>query len=757
MPSTNAPGSESPRQPADALRIGGWRVDPSADEIAADDRVVKLEPLQMKLLLALAERPGQVVTTQELLDSVWRDLVVTSNSVYQAVAQLRRQLGDAADEPAYIQTVHRKGYRLVASVTVEPAPASVLREPIAPTPTPTPASPRRDRRVLLGATALAAVGAIGGGLALWRARSPRAAGVLRLAVLPFADRSAGSTEQALARGLAQDVAHALGRRDDLQVVAPDALLDHRFDSAAADAQTASRLGVQYLLHGELSRVGAALRVLARLHAPPRGEPLWQQAFEQAIGAVAQLPLSIAQQVGSALSLKPSAAATTAAGPTEAYELYVLGNDAWRPKTPEAFAKARGYFQRGIDLDPAYARNHVGLGWTWIGQATAGAGLDLPRAVALATPLFERALRLDPASPEALTGQAVLHRFAGEHERARELLQSALASNPSYVQAHFTLGVVEGDSGWPLRAMPHFERASVLNPLSASPPERLALAQVFAARLDAASISARRAIALEPAYPNGHWMLGVAGYAAGDLAQAVGGYRQALEREPRRPYLWYELARLYLDLEAPHEAAAAFARCVEQLPGLAWPALHAASTWVAGASSGNVPAALERAPDDGSVAEWGLMRSMAGLPVDPVALRRALDATAARGETLVPEPWFVFQGSHRLLDLATVQSTLGQAAEATRHLDAVQSQLDQLERQGNRWHMLAFHRARVLALRGQAPAALDALAAAVAAGTRRAWWLRRDPAFASLRTEPRFVALLGDVSTRLAAQRRQLGL
>ena len=254
-------------------------------------------------------------------------------------------------------------------------------------------------------------------------------------------------------------------------------------------------------------------------------------------------------------------------------------------------------------------------------------------MALATPLFERALRLDPDSPEALTGQATLHRFAGEDVRARELLQRALALQPSYAQAHMTLGIVEFDSGWPLRALPHFERAAMLNPLSAVPVERLSLAQLFAGRGEAALASARGAIALEPAYPNGHWMIGIAGYAAGDLAQAVGGYRQALEREPRRPYLWYELARLYLDLERPDEAAAAFTRCVEQLPGTRWPAVHAALAWVAREPRDSaLPAALERAPEDGSVAEWALMRLMAGLPVEATALQAPRSTPRPRAAT-----------------------------------------------------------------------------------------------------------------------------
>jgi tetratricopeptide (TPR) repeat protein len=253
------------------------------------------------------------------------------------------------------------------------------------------------------------------------------------------------------------------------------------------------------------------------------------------------------------------------------------------------------------------------------------------------------------------------------------------------------------------------------------------------------------------------MLGLAGYASGELDRAVAGYRQALALEPRRPYLWHELARLYVDLERPAEAQAGFARCVEQLPGVEWPAVHATWAWlVREPRPGPVPPALERLPEDGSVAEWALLRAMAGLPLDAAPLQRALDGMAARGSVLTPSPWFVFQGSHRRLDLATVQALLGQRTQAETNLAEVQAQLDVLERQGNRWPALHFHRARVLALRGRRAAALDALEAAAAEGWRRAWWHERDPAFAELRAETRFVALQRELRSRVAAQRSRLG-
>src|SRR5215467_518836 len=101
------------------FRVGRWRVDPALDEISRDDKTVKLEPRTMQVLVCLAERAGEVVSVNQLLDVVWKDLVVTPDSVYQAVAALRRALGDDPRVPTYIANVPRRGYRLVAPLEVD--------------------------------------------------------------------------------------------------------------------------------------------------------------------------------------------------------------------------------------------------------------------------------------------------------------------------------------------------------------------------------------------------------------------------------------------------------------------------------------------------------------------------------------------------------------------------------------------------------------------------------------------------------------
>src|SRR5882757_2808445 len=99
-----------------AMMVGEWAVDPVSGQISRDGEIVRVDARLMRLLMCLAARAGEVVTTEELLAEVWSGVVVTQDSVYQAVASLRRALGDDPKKPAYVATVPRRGYRLVARV-----------------------------------------------------------------------------------------------------------------------------------------------------------------------------------------------------------------------------------------------------------------------------------------------------------------------------------------------------------------------------------------------------------------------------------------------------------------------------------------------------------------------------------------------------------------------------------------------------------------------------------------------------------------
>jgi DNA-binding winged helix-turn-helix (wHTH) protein/pimeloyl-ACP methyl ester carboxylesterase len=137
------------------LRIGDWRVDPELDELSRAGQTIRLEPRTMQLLLYLSAHAGRVVDVRQLLDEVWSNVVVTPGSVYQAVAQLRRILGDDSDHPSYIENLPRRGYRLIAPVAPWDAATSIEDTP-QPAPQPLPSRlPRRN--AILGAITLVAV------------------------------------------------------------------------------------------------------------------------------------------------------------------------------------------------------------------------------------------------------------------------------------------------------------------------------------------------------------------------------------------------------------------------------------------------------------------------------------------------------------------------------------------------------------------------------------------------------------------------
>ena len=373
------------------VMIGEWRVDPRADEIEAGGRVIKLEPLRMRLLMALAQRPGEVVLSNELLDTVWKGVIVTPGSLYQSVAQLRQLLGDSATEPRYIVTVPRKGYRLVAPVSPLPTPVQGRTLPVQPVEAPSAARPSEvtepaplpgeetvvtpapdaafTRRGLIAGGVTATVALAAGGTWWWINRP--APGPLRIAVLPFADRSPAQLDQPLANGVTEDVIRTLGRHPALEVVTFDAVA-RLVPAVGVLAEAAKRLDVAFALTGEMWRAGERVRITTQLIALPAEKVRQSASFDESIGRLSNLPQAIALKAIDALDLKPVVPAAKAA-PSSAYEMYVLGIDAIRAKTPESVERARRYFSQGIEIDTLYARNYSGLASSWIVQYEVGGG------------------------------------------------------------------------------------------------------------------------------------------------------------------------------------------------------------------------------------------------------------------------------------------------------------------------------------------------------------------------------------------------
>ena len=765
------------------FRIGAWTVDPSLDQIERGGQVVKLEPRKMRLLVALADRVGEVVTPDELLDLVWPGLVVTQSSIYQSVAQLRKTLGDSRDAPEYIATVPRKGYRLVAAVVpVEPSPpcepVAAPSDPPAPADAPVevPSAPRAEpatlpvpppqrlltrRRVLLGSGALTAA-AIGAGLWSWSRMPPPIDGLARIAVLPFTDRSQGGLEHAAAEGLANDVIHRFERSDRVLVLARNSVSTLRgpADQPVGLQALRQQLDADYALLGELFRTQQRIRIAVRLLAVPGGSPHWTSVFATPADRLAEIPALIAAGALKALGLPD--APPSELNPLGAYELYLLGADAYRTqRSMEGLLKARDYFQHAIDSDPGYARAYAGLATTWLSQAEYGIGMDFREAAARAQPLIDKALSLDAGLLEGLIVQANLYMDNNwtDGVRARQVMQKAVALYPGHAAARFFLGVTYAYDEQPREAIRHYAKALESDPLNGAFHGRWGIDATFSGDYEAAGVHLARAVELNPKSPWRFLAPAWADYARGHLDDAISNYRRQLEVDARRPDVWGELGWLYLDLGMPAPAREAFAKKRDLAVRTQRAEIDEAYALLLDGQEAGLPAwlaerGLDRPADGVREVDRLMVHAIAGiLPTSAAvdALRNAMRADAV--------PWvgsyWIFQGWFAWIDLAALYALAGSPAAAAPLLDEAQAMLSRLRTRGNAFHAIPFLEARIAALRGTPDVALARLAAAVDAGWRRAWILRFDPAFRRMRDDPRIAPLVERVSRDTSLQRSRV--
>jgi transcriptional activator of cad operon len=303
------------------LRIGTWCVNPTFGQISRDGESARLEARTMRLLLCLAEHAGEVVSIDDLLNQVWPGVIVSSDSVYQAVASLRRLLGDDPKQPTYIATVPRLGYRMVATVsawgeapitqTVAPVVSPLASESEASFPAianePRPNSQRRALRAIAAVMCLAAAVAIA---LLLRAKianhRPVESAVIAapqtrksIAVLPFLDLTEGMKEGEFADGMTEELIDKLSKFPRLLVPSPTSSFYYR-DKEIPVADIAKALGVVYVLDGSVRKSGARVRVAARLIRADTGYVVWSETYDRPFHDLLMVQDDIAGEVTKAL-------------------------------------------------------------------------------------------------------------------------------------------------------------------------------------------------------------------------------------------------------------------------------------------------------------------------------------------------------------------------------------------------------------------------------------------------------------------------
>jgi TolB-like protein/DNA-binding winged helix-turn-helix (wHTH) protein len=266
----------------------------------------------MRLLVCLAERAGNIVSIDEVLEHVWPGVTVAPDSVYQAVASLRRILGDDPKQPTYIVTVPRLGYQLVASV--ERLDDSAARPESSPSSPSSPSDAGRRPYLLAGlAVALTAAvvlgvwtlgGASKNGEAATRtsARSAAPETSTSIAVLPFLDLTVAMKHEIFVDGMTEELVDKLSKIDGVRVPPARTSLSFKGKDAAI-RDVAAALGTTYVLDGSVRQSGKALRVAARLVRADTGFVVWSETYDRSLGDLVAIENDIATEVARSLKIR----------------------------------------------------------------------------------------------------------------------------------------------------------------------------------------------------------------------------------------------------------------------------------------------------------------------------------------------------------------------------------------------------------------------------------------------------------------------
>lgn len=363
-------GGEAEVPTAVSFRLGEWLVEPSLNRLTSGERVAHLEPRAMDLLVYLAERAGKVVGREELLDAVWQRQFVADATLSHAVAKLRRALGDDPQGARFVETIPKRGYRLVATVET-PAPAGGCEGE----------SPQLVTRGV----------------------EPRSSALPGLAVLPFVDMSPGGDHEYFGDGVAEEITNALACLTGLRVAARTSAF--AFKGARQDVrEIGQQLGVDAVLEGSVRKASGRLRVTAQLISVADGMHLWSERFEASDEDVFAVQDAIAEGVVRRMHVPPAAGLGELFGrrgsPSRgAYDLYLRGRHLLNRRRREELQRALEYLEQAVAADETFPLPQVAIAETFSVLALWGT-LPPEPAHARARAAATRAVDLDPFSAEA---------------------------------------------------------------------------------------------------------------------------------------------------------------------------------------------------------------------------------------------------------------------------------------------------------------------------------------------------------------------
>jgi TolB-like protein/DNA-binding winged helix-turn-helix (wHTH) protein len=751
MPSTDKDG---------ALQIGEWIVNPSRDSISKGTETQKLEPRTMRLLMCLADAAGEVVSVDRLLNEVWTGVIVGSASVYQAVSQLRKLLGDVDPEPTYIATVPRKGYRLIAAVTRldPPRETTLAAAPSAIDAISRPARRRVKVPLLLGGALLIALVVVGAVIFKKTSTGSLQSTANSIVVLPFIDMTAEKSDQSFCDGLTEELSSWLAQIPTLRVVARTSAF--AFRGQGEDVRKIGKaLDTNHILEGSLRRSGDRMRITVQLIDARTGYHLWSEDFDRAIDDAIKIQEDISRSVAGSLQVRLTAdsehgfAVRRIADP-HAYQLYLVGRHYAQQLTRESTERAIDLYSQVVTADPNFAPAYVQLAYARLNQGYFR-NTPITDVAAQIEPLIASALRLDDHNSGAYAVRGALRSAQSKTKEGLDDLRRAILLNPSDMGAFAAIGRIQLLDGRPREALGSYDRAASLDPLNFTLQIQRCTALDDLAQYDAAADACERARVLQPGNASGADALAALAESRGRIEEALRWNAVSLKADPSSDFTPYWLrANLFLavGLAAPARAAIELGRGSTKEGDSADIALVRAVFRDGGVES--LRSYFDSARLDHSPLSIGLFEAayakllMGDAPAVKSLVARALispDRETGSSES----PWFARGawplGNSYRLDMAVADLALGDRVSALSELDTVLAMLNRMIEGGLERYGTYELRAKVYALEGKGDEAMRDLSKATKLGWRRTWWATHEPYFASLRSRSDFQALITEVS------------
>ena len=564
-------------EPVITYRFGPYEVQTRTRELYNQGIKLKLRPQAFQVLEILVEHAGDVVTREELRQMLWPagTFVDFEHGLNTSVKELRRALRDSANEPRYIGTLPKIGYRMIVPVTREGSAKTVsafaelqtaLPESEIPGsfPAETKSRPSWQTTRILYAT-LALVAALAG-YWQWRRMNVTAQPVapqLMFAVLPFENLTGNSSQEYLSDGLTEEMIAQFGRLDaqHFRVIARTSVMAYKHTQKHLD-QIGRELGVQYVLEGSVRADSRNIRVSAQLIRVRDQAQAWAREYDRPFINLLTIQDEIARDISNQIELilgdRKSTIVATRHAPSqqqnEAYDLYLKGLYFWNKRTVEGFRQAINYYQEAIAVDPHHAPSYAGIAdcYAMIGGYS---GEPQTEYMTQARTAALRALEIDESLPEAHTALAVIvQNYDRDWQRAEKEYGRAIELNPSYATGHHWYAEHLGLMGRFDQAFRESDRARQLDPLSLVIATDGAVLSYYSRQYDRAIQQFHDVMELDPHFPR----VSKVAYAYVEkrmFAEALATTEATLSG----PWFWAQLGYVYGRSGQPEKARLALAK------------------------------------------------------------------------------------------------------------------------------------------------------------------------------------------------------